>query len=505
VIRGFSHGPVARPEPSTADCVFRPLPVVAVLSFLFFDVMMMRDLRASVVRRGLARVQRVLHRSKPFHLVFFFAQHEYTYSFAVGCLASYLKQEIPGIRLSLVSVLNTEDLATTVRRVVSLKPDLIAVTCMSPLWPFTRRLLSEVRRVLKRTPVIVGGTQAIVAPEETLGQPGVDYICVGDGEEALVELVRRLQGQSENLHPIEGLWEKRANQGVIKTKPVLTDLSRTPLPDYRIFEKDGDIGWLSSHAIESKKLKTLHVMTGRGCPYRCTYCSNTTLLDLYGPKFLRRYQPETVIEQLVGLRDRYAVDYLKFMDEMFLNDMDYVYKFLALYREQVRLPFSIFARVEKVDDEFCRIAAESGCHSIWFGVESGSEEYRRRYLRRHMTNEQITRANEAARRAGIRRFVFNMVGMPFETRENLLETLEFTKRLQPELVVFIQFLPLPGSPLYELAKENGLLVELSEEKQMWSVGQMNIREHPGAATAAELNAILKQMLEYAGENSRCDP
>ncbi|RPJ57407.1 MAG: radical SAM protein [Acidobacteria bacterium] len=467
--------------------------------------MIMRDLRASVIRRGLARVQGMLHRSKPFHLVFFFAQHEYTYSFAVGCLASYVKQEIPGIRLSLVSVLNTEDLAATVRRVVKLKPDLIAVTCMSPLWPFTRRFLSEVRRALKLTPVVVGGTQAIVAPDETLGQPGIDYICVGDGEEALVELVRRLQGERDPLQPIEGLWEKRSNQEIVKTQPALADLSRTPLPDYSIFEKEGDIRWLSSHAIESRKLKTLHVMTGRGCPYRCTYCSNTTLLDLYGPKFLRRYQPERVIEQLVSLRDRYSVDYLKFMDEMFLNDMDYVYKFLALYRERVRLPFSIFARVEKVDDEFCRVAADAGCHSIWFGVESGSEEYRRRYLRRHMTNQQIMQASEAARRAGIRRFVFNMVGMPFETRENLLETLEFTKRLQPELVVFIQFLPLPGSPLYERARQNGLLVELSEEKQMWSVGQMNIREHAGAATAAELNEILQEMLQYANESSRYDP
>ena len=106
---------------------------------------------------------------------------------------------------------------------------------------------------------------------------------------------------------------------------------------------------------------------------------------------------------------------------------------------------------------------------MWFGVESGSETYRKTYLNRSMSNQLIVEAAENARKFGIRRLVFNMIGMPFETQSDMWKTLELTKRIQPELTVYGQYLPLPRTPLYETAKEHGLLLSPSESRQMCEI------------------------------------
>mgnify|MGYP003343582224 CR=1 FL=1 len=151
--------------------------------------------------------------------------------------------------------------------------------------------------------------------------------------------------------------------------------------------------------MQSPSLTTVPVLSGRGCPYRCSYCANTTLLDLHGIKsgFLRKFDPEALVEDLVRLRDRWAVDFFQFWDEEFLYDMRYARDLLGRYRDRVARPFSMFVRVENMTDELCGLAAASGCHSMWFGVESGSERYRREHLGRRMSNEVILAAAERAK------------------------------------------------------------------------------------------------------------
>ena len=149
----------------------------------------------------------------------------------------------------------------------------------------------------------------------------------------------------------------------------------------------------------------LPVMTGRGCPYRCTYCCNTPILESWKTKktFLRKYQPEAMVDELIRLRDKYNVGYFEFWDELFLSNLKFVRAFFEIYKERVRLPFSINSRVEVMNEEFCRTAAEAGCHTIWFGIESGDEEYRSKMLGRKMTNQQVIDAASNCKKAGINR------------------------------------------------------------------------------------------------------
>jgi anaerobic magnesium-protoporphyrin IX monomethyl ester cyclase len=461
----------------------------------------------SVSLRALSFFQKAS--ARPFRLAFTFYQWDATYSLAVAALSAYAKREIPNIEVSLFVVSKGDSIEAYRQQLAAFKPDLIAVSAMHPTWLPLRPYLESVKAAMPKVRVIVGGYQAIFSPEATLGHPAVDFVCVGDGEEPLVDVIRRVQGVSkpEQSTVRTGFWEKKPNGDVLRSAPLLTpDLKRLPFPDYTIFEKNGSLRWLSPHAIESRDLTTLPVMSGRGCPYRCTYCSNTPLLDLLSSQgsILRHYDVEAFIAELVRLKQRYSAEYFQFMDETFTFDKKHAYRLMDLYKQKVGLPFSCFARVEQMDDEFCRIASRAGCHSMWFGVESGSEEYRRLHLGRKMSNRQILQASEMARRHGIKRMTFNMVGMPLETREDVLQTFELIKAIQPELVIVGQYLPLPGTPLYAVAEKAGLLLEATETQQMWTIGTLNISEQPGGVTAGELKQLVDEIMQYLWQHNRYD-
>lgn len=441
-----------------------------------------------------------------FDVVFTYYQRDPAYSLGLASLSAYAKREIPDVRIHLIPIFRDDSVAKIVDLVSRLDSVLIAVSAMSPTWIPSDPYLRGLRDALPDTPVLVGGYQAIVDPEETVRHPAVDFVCVGDGEEPLVGLLRRLRGLAGESEVIAGLWEKHGDR-VVRRPPVLVrDLDAIPFPDYSIFEREGQIRYLSPRAIQSEHLTTVPVVSGRGCPYRCTYCANTTLLEIHGGKngLLRKVDPRSVVDGLVALRDRYGVEYFQFWDEEFLWDIDYASRLLDDYRERVGLPFSAFARVEGIDDDLCEFAAAAGCHSLWFGIESGSEDYRRRYLGRRMSNDRLVAAARTAQAHGIKRFGFNMVGMPFETTEDAAETLRLAREIAPELTVFSQYLPLPGTPLYELCRQNGLLLDPAADQQMWPLGKLNIREHEGAITNAEMKEMAAEIMAYLDEYNRFD-
>jgi radical SAM superfamily enzyme YgiQ (UPF0313 family) len=214
-----------------------------------------------------------------------------------------------------------------------------------------------------------------------------------------------------------------------------------------------------------------------------------------------------MVDELIRLREEYNAGYFEFWDELFLSNLKFVRAFFELYKEQVRLPFSINSRVEVMNEEFCKTAAEAGCHTIWFGIESGDESYRAKMLGRKMTNEQVIKAAENCKKAGINRLTFNIVGAPLESAENMRKTLELNREIAPEHFFFFPYIPLRGTPLYNIAKEEGLLLENKRELHYLSAANdrqftLNMKECPDLLTAEEYNEICSEMLEFQEANNR---
>ncbi len=441
---------------------------------------------------------------RPFRLLLTFYQRDLAYSLGLASLSAYAKRAFPDLRVHLVPIFREDSCERIAGIVRAIEPDLIGASAMSPTWLPLAPYLRAIKAELPRTPIMVGGYQAIVSPDETIADPAVDYVCAGDGEEPLVALIRQLRSGAA-VAEIPGLWTKRPDAPPIRTAPALmTDVAELPFPDYSIFERDGDLRYLSPRAVQSPGLTAVPIISGRGCPYRCSYCANTTLLDLYKPqgRYLRKYDPAPLIEELARLRDRYGVEYFQFWDEEFLYDRTYARHLLGLYVDRVAVPFSMFVRVENMNAELCAMAAGAGCHAMWFGIESGSEPYRRTYLNRRMPTRRIVAAAETARRHGIRLFGFAMVGLPFETPAEARTTLALTKAIDADLTVFSQFLPLPGTPLYELCRRHEFLLDPSIERQMWPLGTLNIKEHPGGMTKGEMREVAGDIMAYLIEHER---
>lgn len=338
------------------------------------------------------------------------------------------------------------------------EPDLIAISIMTPQWRFIQPYLLSIKQHLPKIPILVGGYHPMFDSENTWKHPSIDFLCNGDGEIPTLNLIQFLKGEIKG--PVQGMQEKLNDGSIFCTPPVqIIDYSNLPLPDYSLYDYDG-IFHIYSVYYRSKKI-IFPAITGRGCPYQCTYCSNSSVYKQWKnkKKYIRKYPMDKVIEQLIFLKNKYNIEFIEFWDELFFNNLPYSIDFLKLYKKHINLPFSCTSRVEIMTDEVCRQAAEANCFNIYFGIESGDETFRKKMLNRHMTNQQIIDAAENCKNNGINRTIFNLIGMPGENKDNIQKTLELTEIIKPEYMHCYIWEPLPNTKLYDYAKKHNLLLE----------------------------------------------
>ncbi|HAJ76056.1 MAG TPA: hypothetical protein DCM64_06330 [Gammaproteobacteria bacterium] len=449
-----------------------------------------------------------------FRLVFsFYSPDGCEISMPIASMSAYLKKHYPEIELLLDPVLILSDPEeytpeNFARRIAKHDADLIAFSIMSPHWPPMEAYFAALKELLPDLPILIGGYQPTLSPDETIGNSSIDYICVGDGEYAVTNVIDHLRGSKEG--PADGIWEKLADGSIYVTEPhQIGDIQALPFPDYDIFKKDDGFERINSSIFGPKGVFVLPVMTGRGCPYKCTYCCNTPLLESWKSKktYLRKYEPQAMVDELIRLKDKYSVGYFEFWDELFLSNLKFVRAFFSLYKEKVGLPFSINSRVEVMNEEFCTTAADAGCHTIWFGIESGDEDFRSKVLGRKMKNQQVIDAAANCKKAGINRLTFNIVGMPGETAASMRKTLSLNQQISPEFFFFFPFVPLRGTPLYETAKRAGLLQDLKKNIHYLSSSNdkqftLNLKEQPELLSQQQYSELCFEMLQFQEANNR---
>lgn len=256
---------------------------------------------------------------------------------------------------------------------------------------------------------VFGGPHPTYFPE-MIDAEGVDAICLGEGEEAIVDLAGALAA-GQPITGIANWWVKDA-EGVIHRndiRPPTPDLDTLPSPDHQlVFDKDP--------FTRGSGLK--HFITGRGCPYNCAYCYNQAYQELYRGKgnVVRRRSVGKVLEELHWLRERYPLQFVVFLDDTFIWPRDWLEDFCARYPQEIGLPFFCNVRPNLVNEEVVRLLKEAGCVSVGFGLESGDDEMRNRVLGRRLTREQILKAAHLLRLAGIPFITTNMLGLPTGTR-----------------------------------------------------------------------------------------
>ncbi len=359
------------------------------------------------------------------------------------------------------------------------KPDLLLVGCRSLEFDFMNKLLKAVNS--DRLPVVVGGQHPTVSPEEVIKGDAVDYICIGEGEEAISDLVRAVETNGDTTN-IKNIWTKK-NDKIFRNpiRPLMKDLDKLPFPDYGLFD--------ARHISDMGKFET-----SRGCPYSCTYCINDYMQHLYGGVggYHREKSVRRSVEEIAHFTKKYNFKRIFLIDETFTIKPDRVKEFCKLYKEQVGVPFGCMTRPEVASDEKFKWLKDAGCDMVCMGIESGNEDYRKKVLDRHMSQQHIINAFLMAKKAGVKSYSFNMVGLPNETRKDIFSTIELNRKGKVDEVQVTLFYPFKGTRLRDYAEQNNLF---DESEHLSSYYEGTILKNPNL-TKGQIMGLYRTFIIY---------
>lgn len=376
--------------------------------------------------------------------------HQETISLGISYISSYIKQF--GHTAEVMDYTWGGGVQDCIDRIEEGRPDVIGFSLTSSDLPFSLEVARAIKRVDKQLPIIFGGAHATVTPETLILHDCVDMVCVGEGEYAVRELLDRMENEQDYFSVPNFVFKKDGEVIRNPVAPLEPNLDLFPFPDREIWDMERYIE--ATHG-------TIDLIAGRGCPYKCFYCINHKLhqINSAAERKVRFRSPENILAEIDHVLKSHPeqVQYLFFLDDIFALNKRWVAEFAAKYPQAHDLSFGCNGRVEALDEEMCEYLAQAGCTSLHIGVESGSERLRKTVLGRNMTNAQIVRAFRAAKKWGMKANSFNMVGLPYETEEDIWETIRLNRECEPDYLHIFIFQPYPGTELHRLCKEKGWL------------------------------------------------
>lgn len=358
------------------------------------------------------------------------------------------------------------------RKIDSFKPDLICLSILTNLFPWAKEIISFIREQHPEIPIIAGGLHPTMFPELVLSHPAIDFVCVGEGEEAIVELVQQLQ-RNKLEYNIKNIFFKKDGKIISNPlRPLLSDLDSLPFPDKDMFYKYGCFR------------NRIYVMTGRGCPYDCGYCFNKSYKEQYKDlgKYVRRQSVSRTIDELKYFQSKFKFKEIFFYDDTFTLQEQWVVEFCERYKKEINKPFACNIRANTINMNILNALKKAGCYYVVMGVESGVERVRNEVMRRHLSDQTMTSAANMVHSAGIKLCTLNVIGLPTETGEEIWKTVEFNWRLKPNGGSMAStFYPFPKTDLYFLSIEKGYLSGKNLEDAQNGIGGYrgeSLLDHP---------------------------
>ena len=275
---------------------------------------------------------------------------------------------------------------------------------------------------------VFGGSHPTYFPE-MIKSEGVDIIIRGEAEQSLINV-------------LNGFHEKGMSRRIVGFYPLNQDIDSIAFPDREFLYKYP----------ENLNNPIKNVLMSRGCRFNCPYCFNSIYREFYrGQRWVRYRSPENVINECMELK-RYPLKMIYFQDDEFLTNPG-LYDFLTLYREYVNVPFHCQIRIELMNYMTAKLLREAGCCGVTFAIESGNDYIRREVLSRRMSKDTIIDGAACLHRHGIKFRIENMVGLPGESVNQMLDTLDINIQCNPVYGWASIYQPYPGLPLTAYARE----------------------------------------------------
>lgn len=338
--------------------------------------------------------------------------------------------------------------------IVNFHPDLVGIYSTTFGWNKAKKTAADIRRVSDSIFICAGGPYPIAVQEKCLEDAGdiIDAIVTGEGEITCVEIAERLSA-GRSLEGVPGVVFRQVGKIINNgPRPLIEDLDSLPLPARDLL---GDAMMYIPPPATYKRKPVAVLMTSRGCNRRCIYCFQ---IDKNREKGIRFRSVEAVLEEIehclsLGYRE------IKFIDDTLAADYNRAMQ-IATEIKRRGLDFSWFASacVNQVDKPLLQAFKDAGCWAILFGAESGVQK-NLNAIRKGTTLDQIRKAVKAAQEVGIRVSTPFLFGIPGETFEEGLKTIEFALDLNPDIANFHAITPFPGTYLYDHLEEYGTMSE----------------------------------------------
>lgn len=335
------------------------------------------------------------------------------------------------------------------KRLKELQPDFIGFSVVTAHYQWALNFARKVKAELPNVPIIFGGKHPTLVPEVVIREDCVDFICVGEGEEALVELLESLKKRDSDFQ-IRNIWYKK--NGVVQANPVrplISNLDELPFADKELFYKH----------LPSEYKKNTYFFSSRGCPFSCTYCCNDEFKTIYKGlgRYIRQMSVERTINELIDIKRKHKPRLILFEDDLFTANHKWLREFLSQYVEKVGLPFTCSGHTKFLSEEIIQRLKKSGCKMVWFGIQSASEEIRQKVLHRYEKNEEVLKVAGLCHKVGLRFMVDHILNLPYDTDDTIKEAIRLYNQMRPCVINVYPLLYFPKAQITKLSIEYGLI------------------------------------------------
>ena len=327
-------------------------------------------------------------------------------------------------------------------------PDIIAFPVMTGNQRWAVNTAVKIKETLGCL-AILGGPHPTFFPD-IISECGIDVICRGEGEDALLELADAVDSGSDYSR-IANLWVKMPDGTVQKNdvRPLIEDLDAYPPPDRLLYNRYPELC--------RNPVKVF--LSSRGCPYNCSFCFNHQMMELYKGKgrYVRHRSHGSLLKEIEEVTAASPTRRVYFCDDTFALQRTWLLDFLPEYGRRIALPFHCLLRINQLDEEIARSLADNGCVTVFWGIESGDEKIRNVLLQKEIADTDIRKGAALLKQQGISFRTYNIIGFPGETLKQAFKTVALNIEIGTDFPWCSLFMPYPGTKLADYAVSEGFL------------------------------------------------
>lgn len=372
--------------------------------------------------------------------------------YGILLLGTILQKE--GHQIQIVDIF-PENKNIFIEHIRQFEPDLIGFSIETPAYYRVKEINDDLMTICPNAIRCAGGAHPTAVPDQTLKDLQLDFVVIGEADITFPRVIAHISNQ-DSWHNVNGICYQNDANEIIRNAPgdTLEDLDKLPIIDRSLipyhqfyFSAPGNIRGMFND-------RSTQIMTSRGCPYDCTFCSSRII---FGKK-MRRRTVDHVIKEINYLQNNFRIQTICFIDDTFTTQSRWVEEFChQIIKRKIKVSWCCQSRADNLKSNLLKLMKQAGCVQIDIGIESGSPRVLKA-LKKGERLDTLEQAINEVKSAGLRALGTFVVGSPEEREEDLALTIEFIKKTRPTMSQYFTLIPYPGSELYQQALDSGWLV-----------------------------------------------